>query len=292
MRFSDLLAYGARRLELAGVTEFELDARLLLEHCSGKSRTELFLDGAVEVDGLVEDHYSELLRRREKREPVAYILGSQEFWSLDFRVTPDVLIPRPETEFLIEQVLRRTETANFTRAAILDLCCGSGAIGLVLAKETGRRVICSDYSQKALEIARQNRDRMGLTEKVSLLQGDLFDCFQPVRPFSLIVSNPPYIGQMELQCKLEPEVADFEPRLALDGGPDGLDCIRRISSQLPQMLLPGGELFMEIGASQGARVLELLQGGLSCCSDFQLAETDLVKDYSGRDRVVYARLQS
>lgn len=291
MRFSELLEYGGRRLEAAGVEEYVLDARLLLEYCSRKSRTELYLDGATEVESTVLEQFLLLLGRREKREPVAYILGVQEFWSLEFLVSPDVLIPRPETEFLIEQVLKRTTPENLSKGIILDLCCGSGAIGLVLARETGRKILCTDFSRRALELAKKNQQRFGLAGTVTLLQSDLFECFLPAGQFSLIVSNPPYISQVELRNEVQPEVVEFEPNLALDGGPDGLDCFRRICSQLPQMLCPGGQVFMEIGAGQGRSVTDLLLQEADGGSHVRFTEVEVLKDYSGRDRVVHARLQ-
>ena len=126
--------------------ESDLDARLLLEYCTGKSRTEIFLDGGSEVNQEIQDSYLLLLERRKKREPVAYILGEQEFWSLPFWVTPDVLIPRPETEFLLDRVFALTDPENFQKGHILDLCCGSGVIAIVLAKETGKIIFASDIS--------------------------------------------------------------------------------------------------------------------------------------------------
>ena len=156
MRLMELLHLGQTELQSAGVTEYELDARLLLEYCTGKTRTEIFLDGGCEVTQEVVESYQLLLERRKKREPLAYIIGEQEFWSLPFSVNPDVLIPRPETEFLLDRVLALTDPQNFQKGRILDLCCGSGVIATVLAKETGKTIIASDISYKALQMTKKN----------------------------------------------------------------------------------------------------------------------------------------
>ncbi len=146
MRLIDLLHFGEKELKTAGVEEYQIDARILLEYCTGKSRTGIFLDGATSVNKEVQVSYQQLLESRKKRQPLAYIIGEQEFWSLPFFVSPDVLIPRPETEFLLDRVLALTDPVNFQQDHILDLCCGSGVIAIVLAKETGKTVIASDIS--------------------------------------------------------------------------------------------------------------------------------------------------
>lgn len=285
MRLVDLLQLGVERLHAAGVEEAETDSRVLLEHSTGLSRTGIFLNSAQEAARHEEELYFQLLQRREKREPIAYILGEQEFWSLPFKVTPDVLIPRPETEFLLELVLQKSRKENLQRARILDLCCGSGVIAVVLAKETGRRVLALDCSLAALAVAKENVQRHGCASQVDLLCGDLLSCFMADGGFSLIVSNPPYITAHDLACTLQPEVAEYEPYLALDGGEDGADLIRRILDSCKNLLLPGGELFVEIGADQGGLVAELFQQEREK-SYFSFFE--IVKDYADRDRVLHA----
>ena len=156
MRLVDLLRFGEAALLGAGVTEYELDARLLLEHCTGKNRTEIFLSGESEVDLEVQNCYRNFLEQRQQRKPVAYILGEQEFWSMPFCVSPDVLIPRPETEYLLDMVFAITDPDNFQKGNILDLCCGSGVIATVLGKETGKLIFASDISRKALEMTKKN----------------------------------------------------------------------------------------------------------------------------------------
>ncbi|NOR25719.1 MAG: peptide chain release factor N(5)-glutamine methyltransferase [Desulforhopalus sp.] len=276
-------------MQTALLPEYDLDARLLLEYCTGKSRTEIFLDGGSEVNQQLLDTYSQLLERRTKREPIAYILGEQEFWSLPFFVTSDVLIPRPETEFLLDRVLALTVSENLQKGPVLDLCCGSGVIATVLAKETGRTIYASDISKKALDVTRKNVKRHSLGSRVVLVQGDLFSHFSEESNFSLIVSNPPYVSSFDVANSLSPEVGVFEPHLALDGGADGLELIKEIRDGLAKVLGPGGQCFMEIGADQGEAVRLLFLEKVAGLPGFQHVE--ILVDYAGRDRVVHVRLE-
>ncbi len=288
MRLTELLTFASKELKEAEIDEHELEARLLLEACLGKTRTEIFLDGQMEVSLVQQQHFLELVARRKTREPVAYILGVQEFWSMPFAVTPAVLIPRPETEFLVDRVLALADRKNLLRGRILDLCCGSGVIAAVLAKETGQRIIGSDISKMALEVAMKNLHRHHLTGLVDLVGSDLFTAFQPTRAFALVVSNPPYVSSFALHNSLEPEVARYEPGLALDGGEMGLEIIGKIRRELPNMLRPGGQYFMEIGADQGDAVRRLFYQDLENSPRFQ--QVDILIDYAGRDRVLHARM--
>jgi release factor glutamine methyltransferase len=230
--------------------------------------------------------YTRVLNRRIRREPVAYILGEQEFWSLPFVVTSDVLIPRPETEFLLEQVFSRAQKSIFTQGKIIDLCCGSGVIATVIAKETRQKVYAVDISSKALRVARQNINRHGQELSVLLVQSDLFEAFAENKQFSLVVSNPPYVSHIDVTNNLAPEVTDYEPHLALDGGVRGLELITIIRAQLDCVLMPGGEVFMEIGADQGKEVAALFHQNVESDCGFQTVE--ILKDYAGRDRVLHA----
>lgn len=288
MRLLELLQLAAGELELAGIEEYALEARLLLEACLGKSRTEIFLLGQTDMAEAEQSKFLAFIGRRKKREPVAYILGEQEFWSMPFWISPAVLIPRPETEFLLDRVLAFVAQENLTKGVLLDLCCGSGVIATVLAKETGERIIASDISSSALEVARSNLKRHGLAEKVALVEADLFSAFRMRRDFSLIVSNPPYVSRFELENNLEPEVTKHEPRLALDGGGGGMDFILRICREGPKYLCPGGQLFIEIGADQGdaARLFctEVPDDSL------RFEKVDILVDYAGRERVLHARM--
>ena len=226
-----------------------------------------------------------MFQRRSGREPFAYITGEREFWSHTFNVSPAVLIPRPETEILVERVLAVLD-GSLAESRYLDLCCGSGVIAIVLALELDLQVIGVDISRPALEVCRSNCVRHGMEHRVNLVQGDLASCFVEERPFSLITCNPPYVSSGDLAAGMQPEVVNHEPSLALDGGPDGLTLIRRISAALPRLLAPGGHFFMEIGFDQGAAVKELLA---TSASGDPYSSIDIIKDYSGRDRVVQVR---
>jgi len=288
MRLAELFNRAAGELAEAGVPEYQLDARLLLESCLGITRTEIFLSGQAEVDEEAQQRYLGLIERRKKREPVAYILGEQEFWSMPFFVSPAVLIPRPETEFLLDRVLALTSPENRGRGCALDLCCGSGVIATVLARETGMKIIASDISFKALQVARKNLHRHHLADQVRLVQGDLLTPFlQTGDVFSLIVSNPPYVSNDDVENGLEPEVARHEPHLALDGGAGGLALIQEIRLRLPAVLCPGGQFFMEIGADQGEAVQSLFTADLKDAPGF--CDVEILADYTGRDRVLHAR---
>lgn len=282
----DVLHNGSVLLKDAGVEEYELDARLLLENVLNKSRSELFLAKDLELTDSQVRKYQVFIERRKQREPVAYILGEQEFWSLPFHVSPHVLIPRPETEFLLDQVLSHAKKHNFTLGKIVDLCCGSGVIAIVLAKEIQQNIVAVDVSSDALQVAKHNIYRHDVEKQVQLLQSDLLCSFQKKKQFSLIVSNPPYVSHTDVIHNLAPEVSDYEPHLALDGGEKGLELISIIRKQLEYLLLPGGELFMEIGADQGKECLSIFNSKMQGYDGFLTVR--ILQDYAGRDRVVHA----
>jgi len=286
MRIIDLIQFAISELAGAGIEESSTDANLLLAHCLGKSRTELFLAAQEVVAEMAHKTFLEFLARRKAREPLAYILGEREFWSLPFIVNPAVLIPRPETEFVVEQALASARSASCREGLILDLCCGSGVIAIVLALELGRAITAVDISFAALEVTRENCRRHRVEGQVRVLQADLLTIFPPRRMFSLVVTNPPYVNSRDIQQNLEPEVAKFEPHLALDGGEHGLDVIQRIRDGLCGRMLPEGEIFMEIGADQGEEVQKLFSGSSEPASCFK--NIQILKDYAGRDRVLHA----
>ncbi len=282
MNFAQLLAEGGCRLREAGIEEAEVESRLLLEAASGKSRTELYLCGREHPSQEIRQRFADYIDRRCRREPTAYILQQREFWSLPFYVNRHVLIPRPETEFLLEMVFRYTAAENFTRGAVLDLCTGSGAIGIVLARESAEStIIASDISLPALAVAAINARSLGVANRFFPLCGDLLHTIA-VKSLSLVVSNPPYIITKEMSNELAPEVRDFEPHSALDGGDDGLVLIRRIEQQLRLRLRSGGDFFMEFGADQGDAVIALFSGK-------EWTQCRIFQDYAGRDRVLWAR---
>lgn len=282
------MLWGTTELEAAGVADPCHDARLLLEYCLGKNRTELFLCADYKVHSDKLNHYQQFINCRKKRKPIAYIVGQCEFWSLPFYITPDVLIPRPETEFLLDRVLSLTERANLRSGKILDLCSGSGVIAVVLARETGKRIVALDISHGALCVAKNNARHNKVASLVDLIQADLYSGLLLKQHFSLIVSNPPYVSHFDVKNSLQPEVAGFEPHLALDGGEEGLEVIYKIRNMAPLVLRPGGEIFLEIGADQGKAVKELFLYEKSNLPHFDLVE--ILVDYAGRDRVLHAVL--
>jgi release factor glutamine methyltransferase len=288
MHVCDLLHLASSRLKSAGVEGADTEAWLLLGHCLRLSRTALYLVTDQEVDKDNEEYFLTLLRRRELREPLAYIVGEQEFWSLDFAVSPDVLIPRPETELLLEKGLSFYKKKKDTNGVILDLCCGSGVIAVVLARELGRPVIAVDLSYEAIRLARENAMRHDVAHLISFVQADLFSAIAPRPVFSLVLSNPPYISAEALEIGLQAEVDLYEPRLALDGGKKGMEIIRKIRRELPLRLLPGAGFFMEIGADQGNEVFSLFSTGKKEKNPYPYQE--ISQDYAGHDRIFHARM--
>jgi len=279
-----VLESAAKALAEGGIGNSRLDAELLMAAALNTGRTNV-IAGAVELSSEGLTRFGELIARRAEREPLAYILGRKEFFSIEFEVTPAVLIPRPETEILVGAALEAA--ARRPDCAVLDLGTGSGAIALALAANEPRiRIVATDVSKEALEIARRNAVRLGLGDRIEFRLGDCWaalgvsDRLVSDR-FDLVVSNPPYIEDRELDG-LEPEVARFEPRLALAGGIDGLDFYRRICARIGDYLKSGGELMVEVGAGQAVRVEAL-------CRSVGCAETILIEDLAGWPRVVVAR---
>ncbi|MCR5810940.1 MAG: peptide chain release factor N(5)-glutamine methyltransferase [Lachnospiraceae bacterium] len=255
--------------------EAQLDARLLLEHVCGTSLQTLLLDGDRSVSGPEAELYKTLIERRCTREPLAYILGKWDFMGLEFRVSSDVLIPEQDTENLVEEVMK--EVCDGDR--ILDLCTGSGCILLsLLHYSNGSTGVGTDLSEDAVAAARKNACRLGLSDRSDWRTGDLFEALKPGERFDIIVSNPPYIRR-ETIGELAPEVRIHEPRMALDGGEDGLDFYRRIIPGAADHLVTGGMLFLEIGYDQAEQVSTLME-------DAGYYEIRTIKDYGGNDRIV------
>lgn len=284
MQVQQLLQNAAAVLAEAGVEESRLEAELLLQDCLDVSRSGLFLLQDYRLSPEQKLLFQEYLSRRRRREPLQYILAGCEFWSLDFKVTPAVLIPRPETEFLLEHVFSTLSDERYLQPQnVLDLCTGSGVIGVILALEFKQTTVMAvDYSLDALIVARENIAHHGLEERIHLLCADLFTCFSPELFFDVIVTNPPYVKAEDL-AGLEPEVRDWEPELALSGGKTGLDVIDSISQDAIKHLKPGGWLFMEIGSDIGESVEHIFaKNGL-------YEQIKIVEDWSGRPRVLQAK---
>jgi len=270
----------------AGVPEPEADAQVLVAHVLGVERLNLFLNMDRVLSSAEKKTLAGLILERTKRKPLQHILGEQEFWSLSFKVTPEVLIPRPETEILVEAVLNTVKKQGIPPDGLtmLDLCTGSGILAVVLAGELpGADIYAVDISKGALSVARENARRHNVLDSITFLQGDLFAPLAGHEvSFDLIVSNPPYISG-EMFPGLLPEVRDYEPRLALDGGPDGLDVIRKIIIQSARHLKIGGRLFLEIGDGQDREVLKEFERRKA------FGNVSIIRDYCGINRVIRAQ---
>ena len=288
MNIRDALKRGCEVLEGAGSESPRLDAQVLLLAVLREERTVLVSHPERELASQEEQLYNQYISERALGKPVSYITGVKEFMGLEFAVNEAVLIPRPETELLVEEAVKELEAISMEAEAVprvLDLCTGSGAIAISIRHFLPQaEVTATDLSEEALQVARENAERL-TAGGIRFLQGDLFEAFSDFQSpgsglFNLIVSNPPYIPAKVIDG-LMPDVKDFEPRLALDGGTDGLDIYRRLIPQAAVHLAPGGILLMEIGHDQGESVPDL-------CRQAGLGNVTVLKDLAGLDRVVRA----
>lgn len=276
-----VLAWATDDFRAKGMDSPRLEAELLLAHALGCDRIRLVIDAQrpLEPNELV--NVRALIQRRRRFEPMAYILGQREFWGRAFSVDSNVLIPRPDTEVLVEVALELTKQRDLYGLA-LDLCTGSGCVAVTFALERPTwRTWASDISAGAVAVARANAARLGATE-VCFLHGDLFEPIEPTLRFDLITANPPYIPEPQL-ATLQPDIREHEPHLALTSGVDGLDLVRKIVPQARKHLTSGGALAMEIGADQGERVAALM-------NEHGYTGVTIRKDLGNRDRVVFGRL--
>ena len=276
MTYRECYEQGCRTLQAAGIEEATLDARLLLEAVCGTDRNDLLAHGEQPVMSQAEEKYLNWIRQRAEHIPLQQLTGEQDFMGLTFSVNEHVLIPRQDTEILVEEVLKELHD----RMRILDMCTGSGCILLSLMHYSNDcEGLGVDLSAEALEVAGQNVLKVLTPEKAEhahFLQSDLFEKVEG--KFEIIVSNPPYIASAEVE-KLMPEVRDHEPRMALDGTEDGLHFYRRIIKEAGKHLVNSGMLFFEIGYDQGQAVSELMRAQ-------GYREVQVVQDYAGLDRVV------
>jgi release factor glutamine methyltransferase len=264
------------RLEAAGLAGPVIDARLLVEAAAEATRADIVGDPYRALSPEQEATLEAYLSRREHREPVSHILGRKGFWKIMLSVTPDVLTPRPDTETVVEYVLR--DFPEHAPWSVLDLGVGSGAILLsILAERPAARGLGVDVSEEALAVARDNAASLGLAGRLALLRGDWTEGLGE-SSFDLVVSNPPYIAAAVLET-LEPEVRDHEPRLALEGGADGLMHYRRLAPEILRVLKPGGRFAVEIGYDQKAAVEALFK-------DAGAIGVQTIRDLGDRDRVV------
>jgi release factor glutamine methyltransferase len=271
-----LLKWTTEYFKSRDIEDPRASAEILLAHAFHLGRIDLYLryDQPMSAEEL--QRFKPLVKRRVQREPVAYIVGEKEFWSLSFAVSPDVLIPRPETESLVEAALALIPSDGSGERRIFEPGTGSGAVIIALAKERpGSLFFASDRSLRALSLARQNAGRHGLVPSIRFFAGDWFDaCRRNREGFDLIVSNPPYIPSGVIPG-LQPEVSRFEPRISLDGGTDGLRAIRHLIQEAPLHLKPGGGLLLEIGHDQKTPIAEIADR----CGSY--ARIDFFNDFSG-----------
>ena len=276
----DAIHLAESALENAGVEESIADARLLLAHALGASPTWVF---AHETDPFPRsgwEPYRVLVARRCRREPLQHLRGQQEFFGLRFVVSPKALIPRPETERVVERLIEHLRDVASPRIA--DVGTGSGCIAIAAATEIpGARVTASDVSAEALEVARANAKEHGVDDRVAFVEGSLGDPLRDSAPFHAIAANLPYVTTEEI-ADLQPEVRDHEPRLALDGGADGLDLVRELIAQAPALLAPGGWIVLEVGHDHGAATADLLRAA-------GFADVALHADLAGVERIVEGR---
>lgn len=274
----DALHNATRRFVEVGIETAVLDAQVLLSYVTNRPKIELIIHNTDELTADEKAAYEKLVARREQHEPVAHITGTKEFWGLTFEVTPHTLIPRPDSETLVAAMvsLIKDKNAQFTFA---DMGTGSGCLLLsVLSEFQNAHGVGIDISSKALQVAKRNAESMGLMERCEFAEGEWADPL--ATPVDVIITNPPYVKSTDI-ATLAPDVKDFEPWGALDGGADGLDCYRALIPQAATRLNAGGLLMMEIGAEQAADVTALLEKNT-------WQEHTTFKDLSGHTRVVAA----
>jgi release factor glutamine methyltransferase len=279
-----LLNWVTEYLANKGIDSPRLRAELLLSHVLVLKRIELYTKHDQVVGKQQLDQLHNLVQRAGRHEPVAYLVGKTEFYSLELNVTPVCMIPRPETELLVQRAIEFLRT-RVGGQFVCDLCTGCGCIAVAIAKNfTDARIIATDISDAALEVAAENIERHALKDRIQLLQGDLFEPVIPqldVEKFDLIVCNPPYVSAAEYEV-LERIIQDYEPAIALLAGSDGLDILRRVIEKAGDFLKPDGALMLEIGYTQGSAIEELLEQSES------FKEIKIEKDFHNNDRIAIA----
>jgi release factor glutamine methyltransferase len=278
-----LLTWTTDYLKTHGSDSPRLDAEVLLAHARACERITLYTAFDEIVTDDVRAVFRELVKRRSQGTPVAYLVGKREFYSLSFRVTPDVLIPRPETEFVVVAALDALKGLPISEPLVADVGTGSGAIAVAVAKHAPAcRVTAIDLSPVAIAIAQENAARHQVADRIEFVAGDLLTPLPPEQKFAVIASNPPYVSEIEFAA-LAPSVRNHEPRQALVAGPAGTEIIERLIPQAAERLLPGGWLILEISPMIAARVTELL------AADGRFEPPATIKDLAGLARVVKAR---
>ncbi len=280
-----ILEWTQKYLSKKGIPNPRLESELLLSHILGFDRVRLYLNYDMTLSSGELSRFRGFIERRVTGEPLAYITGYQEFWSIRFKVNPSVLIPRPETEILVEQALRLIALEDWQVPRIAEVGTGCGAIAISIAKSApSAKILAAEISWEAIALAKENAIAQNVASRVCFVQGDLLSFAKSWGEgvFDLVLSNPPYVRRDDI-VKLQPEIRNFEPRRAIDGGIDGLDFYRTLLNDVPLCLGQGGWLILEIGADQGAEILDLTGriGGFK--------HTGVIPDYSGRDRALIAQ---
>jgi release factor glutamine methyltransferase len=266
-----------------GIESPRLDAELLLGRALGVTRIQLIVDAKRVLEPEELARVRDLVKRRRAREPIAYILGEREFYGRVFRVDKRVLVPRPDTEALVDVAIERTRPVSMSMRA-LDVCTGSGCVAITLARERPTATVFgSDTSADALAVARANAERLG-AYNVAWRHGDLFAAVEPARRFDLVTANPPYIATRDIDT-LPPDVRDYEPRQALEAGEGGLGIVGRLVADAPAHLVVGGVLAIEVGAGQARNVTELFERA-------GFRDVDVRRDYGRIERVVSGVLRA
>jgi release factor glutamine methyltransferase len=277
---ASLVKWATDDFRTRGIESARLDADLIVGHVLGLSRTEVIMHGDRPLEAKELTELRDMVKRRRAREPIAYLRGQREFYGRNFRVDKRVLIPRPETEVLVEVALRRSRVRALSMR-VLDLCTGSGCVAITIARECPTAtVLATDISKDALVLARENAQRLG-AHRVGFVESDLARALPDASRFDLITANPPYIASGELEG-LMADVRDFEPKLALDGGADGLDFYRRIAEEVPRLMADGACLVLEVGFGEADDVAKLLL-------DSKFRDVEVALDHAGIPRIVSAR---
>lgn len=275
MTLGQVLEEGEERLRAAGIPDTALEAALILEEASGIRRAEVLAGPEREISAQEQERFEELLSRREAHEPFALIAGRQEFMGLSFAVRKGVLIPRQDTETLVEETMLLMHDGM----RILDLCTGSGCVALsLLHYSNDTTAVATDISEEAIRLAQDNAEALGLKERITFRKTDLWPAEEPGERFDLITANPPYIASDVIET-LAAEVREYDPRAALDGGQDGLSFYRRITAEAGRYLFSDGWLVCEIGYDQGDAVCSIFE-------DAGFRHTEIIRDLGGNDRVV------
>lgn len=281
LTLNEAIRKAAEKLAESGITTARLDAELLLAHILKKDRTWIFTHLYDALDPENDKAFQELLERRTLREPFQYIIGKQEFWGLEFMVTPDVLIPRPETELVVEAAIEAV--AGVAGPRLIDVCTGSGCIAISLAAEVAAlRIFATDRSDPALAVARQNARMHRVTDRIRFVEGDLFEPLQEMDlhgGIDVITANPPYIPTGDRQA-LQPEVRDFEPGMALFAGVSGSEIQQRIIQGAPDFLKKHGKLIMEMGIGQAETLSSMAE------ATGRYERPQILKDLAGIDRTI------